>query len=106
VSHWTLLLIAASLEVVWALGLKATDGFTRLWPSVGTITAMVASMYCLAAASRGIPIGTAYAVWTGLGAVGAAVGGMLLFGEPRDALRILALSMIVGGVALLKSQQR
>jgi quaternary ammonium compound-resistance protein SugE len=105
-NHWLFLFVAAGLEVVWALGLKYTEGFTRLWPSIGTIAAMVVSMYCLAVAARGIPIGTAYAVWTGLGAVGAAIGGMVLFGEPRDALRMAALAMIVGGVAALKMLHR
>lgn len=101
-NHWLLLFVAAALEVVWALGLKYTEGFTRLVPSTWTIAAMVASMYCLSLATRGIPIGTAYAVWTGLGAVGAAIGGMVLFDEPRDLTRIVALAMIVGGVAALK----
>lgn len=100
--HWTLLLIAAALEIVWAVGLKYVDGFTRLWPSVGVIAAMIGSMALLALAARGLPIGTAYAVWTGIGAAGTAIGGILLFGEPASAGRITCLILIVAGVVGLK----
>lgn len=99
---WLFLFVAALFEVGWAIGLKYTDGFTRLWPSVGTLAAMVASMYLLALAARVLPIGTAYAVWTGIGAVGTAALGMALFHEPATAARILCIVMIVGGVAGLK----
>ncbi len=99
---WVILLVAAGLEVGWAVGLKYTHGFTRLWPSVATIAAMVASLYLLAIATRELPIGTAYAVWTGLGAVGTALLGMVLFAEPATAARITCLVMIVAGVAGLK----
>ena len=100
--HWTLLFIAAALEIVWAIGLKYADGFTRLWPSVGVIAAMIASMGLLAFAARGLPIGTAYAVWTGIGAAGTAIGGMILFAEPATAIRIGCLLLIVVGVVGLK----
>lgn len=100
--HWTLLLIAAALEIVWAVGLKYVDGFTRLWPSVGVIAVMIASMGLLALAVRGLPIGTAYAVWTGIGAAGTAIAGMILFGESASAGRLTCLVLIVAGVVGLK----
>jgi quaternary ammonium compound-resistance protein SugE len=100
--HWTLLLMAAALEIVWAVGLKYVDGFTRLWPSVGVIAAMIASMGLLALAARGLPIGTAYAVWTGIGAAGTAIAGMILFDEIASAARITCLVFIVAGVVGLK----
>lgn len=100
--YWTLLVVAGVLEIGWAIGLKYTDGFTRLWPSVGTGAAMVASIYLLALAARGLPIGTAYAVWTGIGAAGTAILGMALFNESRDTLRVLCILLIVAGVLGLK----
>ena len=99
---WVWLTVAGLLEIVWAVGLKYTDGFTRMWPSVVTIAAMVASVYCLAVALRTIPIGTGYAVWTGIGAVGVAILGMVLFGESTALLRIGAILLIVAGIAGLK----
>ena len=99
---WTLLFIAAVLEIVWAVGLKYTEGFTRLWPSVGVGTAMAASMFLLALAARGLPIGTAYAVWTGIGAAGTAILGIILFHESASALRLVCLALIVTGVVGLK----
>lgn len=99
---WTFLFIAGVLEIGWAIGLKYTDGFTRLVPSILTIAAMVVSMYLLALASRDLPIGTAYTVWVGIGAVGAAILGMILFGEARDPARLICLAMIVAGVVGLK----
>jgi quaternary ammonium compound-resistance protein SugE len=99
---WVFLLIAGVFEIVWAIGLKYTDGFTRLLPSVGTIVAMGVSFLFLSYALKGIPIGTAYAVWTGIGAVGVAILGMILFGESRDAFRLLCILVIVGGIAGLK----
>lgn len=99
---WVYLLIAAALEVVWAIGLKSTHGFTRLWPSVGVISAMAASMWLLALAARGLPIGTAYAVWTGIGAVGTAFLGILVLHEPAGAARLACIGLIVAGVAGLK----
>ena len=99
---WVWLLIAGAMEIVWAVGLKYVEGFTKPVASVVTIAAMVASVWFLAVAVRTIPIGTAYAAWTGIGAVGVAIAGMLLFGEPRDAARIGCMLLIVAGVAGLK----
>jgi quaternary ammonium compound-resistance protein SugE len=99
---WAYLFVAGLLEVVWAIGLKYTEGFTRLWPSVGTLGAMGASFYLLATALRTIPVGTGYAVWTGIGAVGASLLGMLLLGEPRDAGRLLGIALIVCGIVVLR----
>ena len=101
-SPWGWLLIAGLLEVAWAIGLKYTEGWTRLVPSVVTLVLLAASMYCLAVAARTLPIGTAYAVWTGIGAAGTAILGMLLLGEPRTALRLASLGLILVGVAGLK----
>jgi quaternary ammonium compound-resistance protein SugE len=101
-SGWTLLLIAGLLEVVWAVGLKYTAGFTRLLPSAVTVTAMGISIVLLARALRTIPVGTGYAVWTGIGAVGTALIGILVLGEPRNAGRLLALGAIIGGIVGLK----
>jgi quaternary ammonium compound-resistance protein SugE len=100
---WTWLVIAGVLEVGWAIGLKYTDGWTRLWPSIGTLVLLSASMYCLATAARTLPMGTAYAVWTGIGAAGTAVLGMALLGEPRTAWRVASLALILLGVVGLKS---
>jgi len=99
---WMLVLIAGLLEIGWAIGLKYTDGFTRPLPSALTILAMVVSMYLLALAARTLPIGTAYAVWVGIGAAGAALLGMILLGEPRDWLRLGCIGLIVAGVVGLK----
>ena len=99
---WVWLVLAGLLEIVWAVGLKYTDGFTRVWPSVMTVAAMIASVYFLAIAVRTIPIGTGYAVWTGIGAVGVAILGMILFGEPRTLLRIGSILLIVAGIVGLK----
>ena len=99
---WALLLAAGILEIGWAIGLKYTDGFTRLWPSVWTISAMVVSIYLLAVASRSLPIGTAYAVWVGIGAAGAMILGMVMLGEPRTLARMLCVGLIVAGVIGLK----
>jgi quaternary ammonium compound-resistance protein SugE len=99
---WTYLLIAAGLEVVWAVGLKSTDGFSRLGPSVAVIAAMILSMWLLALAARELPIGTAYAVWTGIGAVGTALIGILWLREPATAARLCCIGLIVSGVVGLK----
>lgn len=99
---WTLLLIAGLLEVVWAIGLKYTNGFSALWPTLITVAAMIASIFFLALALREIPVGTGYAVWTGIGAVGAALLGILLFDEARDAPRLLCIGLIVMGIVGLK----
>ncbi|HXG09204.1 MAG TPA: quaternary ammonium compound efflux SMR transporter SugE [Gemmataceae bacterium] len=100
--YWIMLLIAAGLEIVWAVGLKYTEGFTRFWPSIGTVLAMAASMYLLARSAEGLPIGTAYAVWTGIGAVGTAVVGMVWLNESRDWVRVVCIGLIVLGVVGLK----
>ena len=97
-----LLFLAAAFEIVWAVGLKSTAGFTRLWPSVGVGAAMVVSMALLAVAARGLPIGTAYAVWTGIGAVGTAIAGLVLFRESASPARLACLALIVVGVVGLK----
>lgn len=95
---WFYLFVAGLMEVAWAVGLKYTEGFTRLWPSVWTGAALALSMLLLAAALRTLPLGTAYAVWTGIGAVGTALLGIILFGEPRDALRLICIGLVVAGV--------
>lgn len=99
---WTLLIIAGLFEVGWAIGLKYTEGFTRLWPSVWTVAAMVISVYLLAVAVRTLPIGTGYAVWTGIGAAGTALLGMLLLNESASAMRIASIGLIVAGIVGLK----
>ena len=99
---WVYLTVAGLLECVWAIGLKFTHGFTRLWPTLGTLGAMGVSFWLLALAMRSIPVGTAYAVWTGIGAVGVAVLGMVLFGESREVLRLLCLLAIVVGIVGLR----
>ena len=99
---WLVLLAAGLLEVVWAVGLKYTEGFTRLVPSAVTLLAMVASVLLLGIAMRNLPLGTAYAVWTGIGTVGTAIAGMLLLGEPAGALRLGCIGLIVLGIAGLK----
>ncbi len=101
---WFYLAIAGLFEVGWAIGIKYTDGFTRLVPSVLTVLGMIISFYFLAQAVKVIPIGTAYVVWVGIGAVGAAVLGMLLFNEPATVARIICLLLIVAGVIGLKFQ--
>lgn len=99
---WFLLLVAGLMECVWAVGLKHTAGFTRLVPSVWTVAAMGASFYLLARALTVIPIGTAYAVWTGIGAVGTAAYGMIFLGESRATARLLCLALIVAGIVGLR----
>jgi quaternary ammonium compound-resistance protein SugE len=99
---WTVLLVAGVLETAWAVGLKSTHGFTRLWPSVWTGIAAVASMVLLAIAVKVIPLGTGYAVWTGIGAVGTALIGMMWLGESRDVIRLLCLGLIIAGVLGLR----
>lgn len=99
---WALLIAASVLEIVWAISLKQADGFTRLWPSVLGLTAAWASFVLLAAALKSLPVGTAYAVWVGIGALGVAVAGILALGEPASAVRLVCLALIVVGVAGLK----
>ncbi|MYL96268.1 quaternary ammonium compound efflux SMR transporter SugE [Novosphingobium sp. FGD1] len=99
---WILLFVAGLLEVVWAFSMKQSQGFTRLWPSVLTLVAMIASFGLLAAAMRVLPLGTAYAVWTGIGAVGAFVAGILFLGEAASPARLLAAGLILSGIVLMK----
>lgn len=99
---WMVLVVAGILETAWAVGLKYTHGFTRLWPSVGTGVAAVASMLLLAQAVRVIPVGTGYAVWTGIGAAGTALIGMAMLGESRAMLRVACIALIVIGVLGLR----
>lgn len=99
---WMILFLAGLFEVAWAVGLKYTEGFTRLWPSVGTVAAMAVSFYLLAVAMRSLPLGTAYAVWVGVGAVGTAILGIVLFSEPANAGRLVSLGLILAGIVGLK----
>src|SRR5690606_11163941 len=99
---WIILFVAGLLEVGWAVGLKYTDGLTRLWPTVATAIALVASMGLLGLAVRTLPLGTAYAVWTGIGTVGTALLGILLFREPAPALRLVCIALILAGIVGLK----
>ncbi len=99
---WLHLIIAGLLEVAWAIGLKQTDGWTRLWPSVITALLMIASFFFLSLALRSLPLGTAYAIWTGIGAVGTALIGIFVFDEPRTAARLVCIVLIVAGIVGLK----
>ena len=100
--NWIALVVAGLFEIGWAVGLKYADGFTRLWPSVATIVAMVLSVVLLGWATRSLPLGTAYAVWVGVGAVGTAIVGMFLFDEPATAARLASLALVVAGIVGLK----
>ena len=99
---WVILIIAGVFEVAWAIGLKYTDGFSRFWPSVGTVGAMLVSVVLLGVAMKELPVGTAYAVWTGIGAIGTALLGIYLFGDSASAARLACLTMIAGGIVGLK----
>jgi len=99
---WILLLVAGILEVGWAIGLKYTEGLTRLWPSVFTLAAMTGSVILLGIAMKSLPVGTSYAVWVGVGAVGTAILGIILFGESANAGRLASLGLIVAGIIGLK----
>jgi quaternary ammonium compound-resistance protein SugE len=99
---WTLLLLAALCEIAWAIGLKFTEGFTRLWPTVGTLAALILSVGLLGMAAKTLPIGTAYAVWTGIGAAGTVFCGILILGEPATAARLACVGLIAAGVVGLK----
>jgi quaternary ammonium compound-resistance protein SugE len=99
---WIYLTLAGLFEVVWAIGLKYTEGFTRLWPSLTTIAAMIASIVLLAMAVKTLPIGTAYAIWTGIGAVGAVILGMVLFGDAASPMRLACVALVLVGMVGLK----
>ena len=99
---WVLLVVAGLFEVGWAIGLKYTEGFTRLWPSVATVLAMVVSLGLLGVAMKTLPVGTAYAVWVCVGAVGTVILGIVLFAEPASAARLISVGLIVAGIVGLK----
>jgi quaternary ammonium compound-resistance protein SugE len=99
---WAILVAAGLLEIVWAVGIKYTDGFTRLWPTVVTVSAMLLSIWLLGIAMKSLPVGTAYAIWVGIGAVGTAIFGIILFSEPANAGKLLSLLLIIAGIIGLK----
>ena len=99
---WVILVVAGLFEIGWAIGLKYTQGFTRLWPTVGTIASMVVSLGLLGVAMKSLPVGTSYAVWVGVGSVGTAILGMVLLGESANAGRLVSLGLIVAGIVGLK----
>lgn len=100
---WLTLIVAGLLETAWAVGLKYTDGFTKLWPSVLTVLGIIVSMFLLSLAARDLPIGTAYSVWVGIGAAGAVVLGVMLLGEPMNAARLFFLALLVVAIVGLKA---
>lgn len=100
--NWLILFVAGLLEVGWAIGLKYTDGFSRLWPTVATVLSMVLSMGLLGLAMKSLPVGTAYAVWVGIGAIGTAALGIALFGEPSNAGRLVSLALVLAGIIGLR----
>jgi quaternary ammonium compound-resistance protein SugE len=99
---WILLIIASLFEIAWAVGLKFTHGFTRFWPTLGTVTALLASVTLLGVAAKPLPIGTAYAVWTGIGAAGTVVFGIVILGDPATGARLFCVGLILAGVIGLK----
>jgi quaternary ammonium compound-resistance protein SugE len=99
---WFFLVVAGLLKICWAIGLKYTEGFTRLWPSALTLAAMASSVVLLGIAMKSLPVGTSYAIWVGVGAVGTAILGIVLFGEPANAGRLVSLGLIVAGIVGLK----
>lgn len=100
--NWVILIFAGLFEIGWAIGLKYTAGFTRFWPSIGTVLAMAVSLGLLGLAMKSLPVGTAYAIWVGVGAVGTAVLGIILFSEPANAGRLMSLALIIAGIIGLK----
>jgi len=100
--NWFILVLAGLFEIGWAIGLKYTEGFTRLWPSLGTAAAMIISLGLLGIAMKTLPVGTAYAVWVGVGAVGTVILGIVLLGEPANAARLVSVALIVAGIIGLK----
>jgi quaternary ammonium compound-resistance protein SugE len=100
--NWIILIVAGLFEVGWAIGLKYTEGFTRLWPTICTIMAMIISLGLLGIAMKGLPVGTAYSIWVGVGAIGTVVLGIVLLGEPANAARIISVALILAGIVGLK----
>jgi quaternary ammonium compound-resistance protein SugE len=100
--NWVLLVVAGLFEIGWAIGLKYTEGFTRFWPTVGTVLSMIISLALLGIAMKSLPVGTAYAVWVGVGAVGTAILGIVLMGEAANPLRLVSLGLIIAGIVGLK----
>lgn len=99
---WLILVIAGLFEVGWAIGLKYTEGFSRLWPTIGTVVAMIISLWLLGIAMKSLPVGTAYSVWVGVGAVGTVILGIVLLGEPANPARLVSVAFIVAGIIGLK----
>ena len=99
---WVILVVAGLFEVGWAIGLKYTEGFTRPWPTVGTVLAMIVSLWLLGLAMKSLPVGTAYAIWVGVGAVGTVILGIVLFGDSASAGRLISIGLIVAGLVGLK----
>lgn len=99
---WIILVLAGLFEVGWAIGLKYTEGFTRFWPTVGTVVAMMISLGLLGVAMKSLPVGTAYAVWVGVGAVGTVILGIVLFGEPANPARLISVALIIAGIIGLR----
>lgn len=100
--HWVTLVVAGLFEIGWAVGLKYTEGFTRMWPTIGTVLSMVVSLGLLGIAMKSLPVGTAYSVWVGVGAVGTVILGIALFGEPASAGRLVSVGLIIVGIIGLK----
>jgi quaternary ammonium compound-resistance protein SugE len=99
---WLILVIAGLFEVGWAIGLKYTEGFSRLWPTIGTVFAMVMSVWLLSIAMKSLPVGTAYSIWVGVGAAGTVILGIVLFREPANAARLISVALIIIGIVGLK----
>jgi len=99
---WIILVVAGLFEVGWAIGLKYTEGFSRLWPTIGTVFAMVMSVWLLSVAMRSLPVGTAYSIWVGVGAAGTVILGIVLLGEPANAARLISVALIIIGIVGLK----
>ncbi|WP_462159539.1 quaternary ammonium compound efflux SMR transporter SugE [Pseudoalteromonas sp. GB56] len=100
--NWFILILAGLLEISWAIGLKYTDGFTKLWPTLATLTSLILSFLLLGIALKSLPVGTAYAVWVGIGAIGTAICGIVLFGESANILKLVSLALICAGIVGLK----
>ena len=100
--NWVILVVAGLFEVGWAIGLKYTAGFTRVWPTIWTVLAMIVSLWLLGIAMKGLPVGTAYSVWVGVGSVGTVILGIVLFGEPASPMRLISVAFIIAGIIGLK----